>query len=186
MANLKAGRMGNRGEAGMPNAFAGSMAAAIDTDPWLAATVTELSLSGPWRWQVALSRAYLVVALTFIVASVAYADILRGTDGSETIIGTGGSDVIYGLGAYDVLEGKRGSDELHGGAGRDEVYGGQGRDTVYGGRGRDQLGGDSGGDTIKAVDGQHDFILCGAGFDVAWIDEHDAAQMCEIVNDKEF
>jgi hypothetical protein len=42
-----------------------SLAAAIRADPWLAATVTELSLSGPWRWRVALSRVYLVVALTF-------------------------------------------------------------------------------------------------------------------------
>jgi hypothetical protein len=42
-----------------------SLVAAIHTDPWLATAVTELSLSGPWRWQVAPSRAYLVVALTF-------------------------------------------------------------------------------------------------------------------------
>ena len=130
--------------------------------------------------------ALLVVALMFIVASVAYAKTIVGSNDSETLIGTSGPDTISGRGAWDVVEGKRGSDELHGNAGPDEVYGGRGRDTVYGGPGRDQLGGDQGGDTIKAKDGQHDYILCGAGFDVAWMDARDAAQMCEIVNDKEF
>jgi hypothetical protein len=35
------------------------------TDPWLAAAITEPSSSGPWRWQIAPSRAYLVIALMF-------------------------------------------------------------------------------------------------------------------------
>jgi hypothetical protein len=37
----------------------------LHNDPLLAATVTESSLLGPWRWQVGPARSYLVVALTF-------------------------------------------------------------------------------------------------------------------------
>jgi hypothetical protein len=41
------------------------LATVLRTDPWLATTVAEGSLSGPWRWLVGPERAYLVMALTF-------------------------------------------------------------------------------------------------------------------------
>jgi Ca2+-binding RTX toxin-like protein len=125
--------------------------------------------------------------LTFVVASVAYAATFVGDNGSNALIGTPNPDTMRGLGGYDVLEGRGGHDKLYGGADRDEVYGGKGRDLVVGGSGRENwISGGSGNDTIKARDDEADFVHCGAGFDVAWIDERDAAQMCEIVNDRQF
>jgi len=133
-----------------------------------------------------IRRAVVAVALALLMATAlagaAWAATKVGTNDSNSMLGTGGPDKLYGLGGYDVLESKGGSDKLYGGAGRDEVYGGPGRDYLVGGSGPENwLGGGRGGDTIEAVDGEKDFIQCGAGFDVATVDEHDTAQLCEIV-----
>ena len=42
-----------------------SLLTVLRSDPWLAATTSESSLLGPWRWQVGPARSYLVVGLTF-------------------------------------------------------------------------------------------------------------------------
>jgi Ca2+-binding RTX toxin-like protein len=126
------------------------------------------------------------LVLTFIVASVAYAATLVGTNGSNALIGTGGPDIIYGLNGYDVLEGKAGPDELYAGKGTDEVYGARGADYLVGGTGFDQLYGQQGNDIIEAADGMRDDVVCGAGkADSATVDAEDRLFLfngCEEVN----
>jgi Ca2+-binding RTX toxin-like protein len=124
--------------------------------------------------------------LTFIVASVAYAATLVGTNGSNALIGTRGPDTIYGLNGFDVLEGKAGEDELYAGKGPDEAYGAKAADYLVGGSGRDQLYSQQGNDIIEAADGRRDDLVCGAGKgDRATVDDEDNVSRfsgCEIIN----
>ena len=121
--------------------------------------------------------------LTFIVASVAYAATLVGTNGSNALIGTRGPDIIYGLNGFDVLESKRGNDELYTGAGNDEAYGAKGADYLVGGTGFDQLYSGRGNDRIEAADGRRDDVVCGAGkADSVTVDDDDFIDRCEIIN----
>lgn len=71
------------------------------------------------------------------------------------------------------LHGSNGADALSGGSGDNEVYGGPGRDLLIGGRGSD---------FIEAKDGESDYVACGAGDDIASVDEVDlVASDCETV-----
>ncbi len=81
--------------------------------------------------------------------------------------------MIRGTAGKDLLRGTSGDDGITGGKGADEVYGGPGRDVMLGG---------SGDDFIEARDGARDFVGCGAGHDVASVDEKDlVSRGCEIV-----
>lgn len=95
-----------------------------------------------------------------------------GTAKGEYLAGGGHDDTIFGLG---------GNDTLLGGAGDDRIYGGAGNDIITGGSGADHLYGGAGSDTIYAVDGERDFVDCGAGNDRAVVDAVDKVVNCEVV-----
>ncbi len=95
-----------------------------------------------------------------------------GTAKGEYLAGGGHDDTIFGLG---------GNDTLLGGAGDDKIYGGAGNDIITGGSGADHLYGGAGSDTIYAVDGERDFVDCGAGKDRAVVDAVDKVVNCEVV-----
>lgn len=92
-----------------------------------------------------------------------WADVLHGSSEGETTSGMEGDDLIYGLSGGDSISGVRGSDEVYGGPGRDVLLGGPGDDF------------------IEAKDGVEDFVVCGAGHDVASVDKEDfVSRDCEI------
>ena len=97
--------------------------------------------------------------------------------------------------ALTVAFGGPGDDKrVSGGAGDDKVFGGDGDDTlIKGDGGNDKLdlgdGNDfvhagGGKDVIHAADGETDTIICGAGHDVAFVDEHEDAvnKDCDVVH----
>ncbi len=127
-------------------------------------------------------------------------DRLFGKAGADRIIGKSGADKLWGRAGADRLFGSRGRDELRGAAGRDllnggpgddRAWGGTGPDTLLGGRGKDLLNGGphadvvhggfgvdrlfggKGNDRIMARDGRRDIINCGAGRDIAIVDNFD-------------
>jgi Ca2+-binding RTX toxin-like protein len=106
---------------------------------------------------------------------------LTGTPHADTLVGTAGNDLIYGLGGADRIFGRGGPDYVFGGFGADHIYGGAGRDRLRGGRGRDHIYGGSAADVIFARDGESDFINCGGGRDVVFVDQHDRTIACEVV-----
>lgn len=84
--------------------------------------------------------------------------------------------------AGEIISGTEGDDRIHGLPGADGISGGAGRDEIYGGPGRDVMLGGPGDDFIEAKDGERDFVACGAGRDVASVDERDrVSRDCEIV-----
>ena len=77
-----------------------------------------------------------------------------------------------------------GNDSINGGPGNDwELQGGDGSDVIYGGSGDDGL--DHSDSFSETSDGGRDFIDCGQGRDIAWLNviEGDRAINCEIVYD---
>jgi hypothetical protein len=99
--------------------------------------------------------ALCVLAAVAAGASVASADVKRGTNGPDRLVGTAGADRLVGKGGRDVLIGRGGRDVLIGDSGGDRLYGGRGRDTLLGGSRNDRLVGGPG----------RDVISCGAGRD---------------------
>lgn len=95
-----------------------------------------------------------------------------GTAHADYLPGGGGNDVIYGLGGNDTILGGAGDDRLYGGPGNDVIDGGPGSDHIYGGPGSD---------TIRAADGQRDWIDCGPGRDHAIVDRIDIVKNCESI-----
>ena len=79
----------------------------------------------------------------------------------------------------------RGNDVVRGGPGNDALYGGTGNDVIWPGAGADVQFGGPGNDVLHALanDNQVDIIDCGAGFDVAYVIEHDPVRLhgCEQV-----
>jgi Ca2+-binding RTX toxin-like protein len=106
---------------------------------------------------------------------------LTGTSHADTLVGTAGDDLIYGLGGADRIFGMGGADSVFGGSGADRIHGDAGNDRLWGGPGRDHIYGGSGSDVIFARDGERDFIDCGRGRDVAFVDQHDVTRGCEVV-----
>lgn len=115
------------------------------------------------------------------------ADSIRGFGGRDRLAGRRGDDRLHGGGGRDRLLGGRGADVLKGGPGLDALIGGSGPDTLLagpggavlrGGRGYDsfngsagvQKGAGNGDDVIWARDGREDFVSCGGGHDVAYVD----------------
>jgi hypothetical protein len=97
----------------------------------------------------------VVVALgAVVIASVASA---------KTVVGTNRADTLRGTAAADVISGRGGADRLFGLGGNDRLLGGTGNDRLTGGAGADRL-------------------VCGAGRDTAVADARDAVSSdCEVV-----
>ncbi len=110
------------------------------------------------------------------------------------LLGGEGKDYLFGSQRGDHLEGEAGDDLIFGRGGRDFVFAGAGRDEVRGGRGGDWiwdahtneddtqldlLAGGRGNDHILSGRGVRDRVLCGPGFDEAWIDPFDAWFGCD-------
>lgn len=105
--------------------------------------------------------------------------------------GTAHADHLTGTKGADVLRGLKGRDVLSAGAGRDLLIGGRGPDVLRGGPGRDGYNmidgveaAAPGRDRIYARDGAADEINCGAGRDLAVVDEvEDGVIDCEVVRE---
>lgn len=126
--------------------------------------------------------------------------------GDDTFVGSAARDVVDGLNGNDVLHGAGGDDELVTTSGNDQLFGeggddlliaGGGNDTLDGGPGRDSFFGDyrecsayscpAGADRILARDGEVDTVSCGAGADIAQLDDVDVVsgdgfQTCESID----
>ncbi len=70
--------------------------------------------------------AAMVVVLVVTVASVAYAEIVTGTNKDDTLQGTSQADQISGYNGADTIWGKAGGDDIWGAADTDRVFGGWG------------------------------------------------------------
>ena len=114
--------------------------------------------------------------------SVALAVERTGSAKGERIVGTKGGDVLKGRSGPDNLIGKGGSDVLIGGKGTDKLHGDAGRDS-FNMRDGEALAA-KGRDRIYARDGKADTINCGAGRDLAVVDEvEDGVYDCEVVRE---
>jgi hypothetical protein len=79
--------------------------------------------------------------------------------------------------------GGSGGDALYGSAAGNLIDGGAGDDTIDAGAGSDALVGGAGADTLRARDGEADYVDCGPGPDVAVVDAVDSvAADCEEVD----
>ncbi|HEX2128215.1 MAG TPA: hypothetical protein VHF58_03255 [Solirubrobacterales bacterium] len=122
----------------------------------------------------------VVAAVSCALASVAIAAEKDGGAGADRLVGTKGNDVLTGRGGPDVLSGGSGEDRLIGGPGRDVLRGGPGYDQLNMRDGEELAS--PGRDRIVARDGGRDEINCGAGRDVALVDEEeDGVYFCETV-----
>jgi Ca2+-binding RTX toxin-like protein len=138
-----------------------------------------------------------VMAATLAVASgVALAVTVLGTEGPDDLAGGAGDDSILGLGGNDVMDGGSGNDFMEGDSGNDFVYGDVGSDRITGATGDDILAdgetaggaydvlkGEAGKDVLAPINepaGQ-DLTMCGAGTDIAYVDEADLVVGCERV-----
>lgn len=106
---------------------------------------------------------------------------------SLTMLGGDGSDRIYGGPQRDFVDGQAGADSVYGKSGRDRLEGGEGNDRLFGGDGDDEiragkdngrvfddsLFGGRGRDSLYSMDGNTDYVQCGAGPDQAYIDAID-------------
>jgi Ca2+-binding RTX toxin-like protein len=109
-------------------------------------------------------------------------DTLAGGAGNDAVDGGGGKDVLAGDEGNDSVNGGPGDDRIAGGSGNDTINGGDGRDRIVGGTGRDTVSGNGGDDTIDTRDDSADLVNCGAGRDVALVDDRDVVRPgCEVV-----
>ncbi len=137
-----------------------------------------------------------------IIVTSALAAVIDGTDSDNSLYGTMNDDTIKGKGANDNLYGISGDDDISGGPGSDFIQGDSGNDNLKGDDGSDYVQGGSGQDTIDGGPGndtlissfitgsttvrdfEADSIICGDGFDTAFInlaDNDTAYSDCEIV-----
>jgi myo-inositol-hexaphosphate 3-phosphohydrolase len=115
--------------------------------------------------------AVAIAALILAPVAGAHPVTEHGTDGRDTMLGHEHPDTFYGHRAADALNGFAGPDTLYGNSGWDVIYGGRGSDILEGGLGYDYTHAGRGADVIVATDGRDDTIICGPGYDIAWIDE---------------
>lgn len=90
----------------------------------------------------------------------------------RVVLGTFGSDLLSGSIGADLIRARGGNDRVEAGKGRDRVIGGPGNDVLYSG---------SGTDVVLARDNQLDFVACGPGRDIAFVDWRDHVRGCETV-----
>jgi Ca2+-binding RTX toxin-like protein len=120
----------------------------------------------------------VIGAIILIVGSLVVARTFKGGAGPDKLTGTKKGDVLVGKDGADFLRGRGGADRLVGRAGNDRLDGGRGPDRLVGGRGYDSFNGSSGvqnksaagNDVILARDGREDFVNCGGGHDIAYVD----------------
>jgi RTX calcium-binding nonapeptide repeat (4 copies) len=72
----------------------------------------------------------VAAALTFALASPAFAAEILGTAGDDVLEGGQDGDAIYGLSGNDRISAGAGDDSLEGGPGADDLAGGEGADAV--------------------------------------------------------
>ncbi len=126
--------------------------------------------------------AWIAIVGCLTVGSAALAVDRSGGARGERIVGTNGADVLQGLGGADNLIGKRGRDVLIGGGGEDKLRGDGGRDSFNMRNGVTLKA--NGRDRVYARDGKRDEINCGAGRDLAVVDEvEDGVYDCETVRE---
>ncbi len=118
-------------------------------------------------------------------------DDIFGSPKRDLLIGGGGDDNINGSGAADCLLGDNGADKIVGAAGGDAIAAGQGNDEVHGTNGddlieadygEDQVNGGDDNDAIDTVDNAADDVDCGAGHDIAFLDDNDKEKRCELTS----
>lgn len=106
--------------------------------------------------------------------------LVKAASGNCT--GTIADNIFSGTNGIDAINTGAGNDTLNGGAGADYLNGDAGADTIIGGSGRDTLVGGVGSDTLNARDYHGgDTVLCGPGFDTAYINKGDRTRGCEKV-----
>jgi hypothetical protein len=128
-----------------------------------------------------------IVAVSVMLASgIALAESLTGTNGDDRLMGTDGRDHISGGGGHDLIIGRGGRDALYGDSGRDVLRGGRADDDMQGGLRADRLfAGGGNDDFVNVIDGHpDDFVDCGPGYDIAFIDSfygrgEDRTERCE-------
>ncbi len=101
---------------------------------------------------------------------------------SSSAVNTGSSfhgDQILGTRGHDLLTGTAASDSIFAFGGNDRIYAGDGSDLVDAGQGEDMVSAGPGDDRIRAFDDTADAILCGPGYDVAFVDPGDTTHDCE-------
>jgi Ca2+-binding RTX toxin-like protein len=153
------------------------------------------------RLTVALFLSAVLLSSPIIVTSALAAVIdgsdsdnsLYGTMADDTIRGKGESDNLFGIAGNDDISGGSGSDFIQGDSGNDILKGDEGNDYVQGGSGKDTIDGGLGNDTLISSfiigsttlrDFETDTIICGDGFDTAFInlvDNDTASSNCEII-----
>ena len=131
-----------------------------------------------------MGRTVFVVWIVLIgclaVGGTALALKETGSGKGERMVGTNGDDVLKGAGGVDTLVGKGGRDVLVGGGGEDSLHGDGGRDSFNMKNGKPLRA--NGRDRIYARDGHPDEINCGAGRDLAVVDDvEDGVFDCEVV-----
>jgi Ca2+-binding RTX toxin-like protein len=105
----------------------------------------------------------LMAAALVVVSGVALAKAFVGTSAPERIVGTDSADTINAKGGNDVVLGQRGPDRIRGNSGRDKQYGGRGNDVII------------------SSGNYRDFVNCGRGKDLAYVDSTDEVALCERV-----
>jgi len=106
-------------------------------------------------------------------------DAVSGDEGDDQVYGTGGDDRVFGGSGNDDIAGTTGSDVVYGDDGDDKVSGGYpfdlSSDSIFGGAGNDIM------DAYNTV-AVADFVSCGTGDDLAYVDESDVvSDDCEAV-----
>jgi Ca2+-binding RTX toxin-like protein len=143
---------------------------------------------------VVLSSPIIVIsAMAAVIDGTNSDNSLYGTLSDDTIKGKGENDNLYGNGGNDDISGGPGDDFIQGDADNDNLKGNDGNDYVQGGSGTDTINGGSGNDTLISSfvtasttvrDFEPDTIICGDGFDTAFInlaDNDTASSGCEII-----
>ena len=142
------------------------------------------------RMRRMLGGGIVATILVLVGATAVAAAVIYGTDGNDQLYGTPDNDRIYGRGGRDLIVGRAGRDQLEGNAGNDTIRGGNNRDYIDGGWGDDHLEGGKGIDSISGLrgndtiiasgDGEVDWVSCGLGTDVVYLDPVDSADgSCE-------
>jgi len=111
--------------------------------------------------------------------------------GDDYVLGKGQSDSILGGYGRDLIETGDGNDEISGGPDEDRIFAGAGNDSVYVGlpeslRQSLNMSGHSYDGLLNLTgDGPHsfkDFVDCGDGIDIIYVDTLDVYKNCEAVN----
>jgi Ca2+-binding RTX toxin-like protein len=136
----------------------------------------------------ALVLATQLPATAATVTGTAGNDVLLGTNNADTISAGDGIDVVFARGGND--KGTLGNDggTFFGGGGGDVFSATTGPNVWFDDDGRarrkkaDRLGPSPGSDTFYAIDGAKDYVACGDGDDIGFVDTIDVTDgLCETV-----